>query len=119
MPEIRTSKEPGQLDDLTPEMRVEVEQGLAKEAPPENPEPPKEPNVMIIVAQFCRLYPGEFQNGNIGWRLFWGLWAKRESAQAFDRNSQTHAFMLGSGMFSGDTIGYEREKDRKRATVFD
>ena len=55
------------------------------------------------MAQFCRLYPGEFQGGEIEAPLFWMLCRKMRHVLALERVQMTNSMALGGAIvMNGD-----------------
>jgi hypothetical protein len=70
----------------------------------------------LLVAQFCRTYPGEFRNGEIEAPLFWMLCRQMRHILALDRVQMTNAVALGAGVvMNGDKLRPALDKDIKEA----
>ena len=61
----------------------------------------KSVDLMYCVSQFCHYYPGEFQSGNISWRLFWLLYNEIPRLGASQRWNMTESVRVAYGMWEG------------------
>jgi len=59
-------------------------------------------DLMVAVSQFCHYYPGEFRDGEIGWRRFWLLYNEIPRIGAALRWNITESVKTGYGLWEGD-----------------
>lgn len=60
----------------------------------------------LIVSQFCHAYPGEFQNGDIPFRLFWMLWSHFHRIVMLHKTIHAESYMIGKSV----SIGSDKAK---------
>lgn len=75
-------------------------------------------NIPRTIAQFCRYYPGEFQNGNIPWNHFWMLYYEMDAVMALDRVQMTNATATATGMIMNGDKKLKRIAEQDLNTAF-
>jgi hypothetical protein len=75
-------------------------------------------NISRAVAQFCSVYPGEFQNGLIPWNHFWMLYYEMDSVLAMHRVQMTTSVATGTGMVMNGDKNLKRIADNDIRTAF-
>lgn len=80
--------------------------------------PLKEPelNLTSCIVHFCHVFPGEFNGGNIGWKMFWFLYRNIGRIFALQRSTLTSAYVTAEGVIHGDAgLKQQAKQDLRQA----
>jgi hypothetical protein len=74
-------------------------------------------DIGFCVARFIRFYGADlFDNGNIGWKLFWLMFSHIKRLQAMERVELTHAVTIAAGIvMAGDKVAHIAQEDMREA----
>lgn len=114
--------ESAELTHLNDEWKQAAKESL--EQAPEEEQPPqhtkhRELRLSTIVAQFCAIWPGAFQDGNIGWRRFWVMWNEREAVHAVHHINAIKSATIARGLANNNsTANYEYDQVIQRVLPY-